>query len=177
VYHNNPIVVADLERKHLWPTEGYNTPDFVLSIRTSYSPNSARKLNHKPSIGLFGHAKDMANIAMDHIRSSLDSEKAWTDYILRLPENQKPRYQRINPELSEDPPALDDVYEMQSLQETIRAQMTGHPNIANAAHQLVATTFYVEKTTSVKAGSDGTFECSGMIHIYPILYSSFNIMS
>jgi len=117
------------------------------------------------NVGLFGHAKTLANIAMDHIRSSLDSEKTWSDYMLQLslPEIYKDRYQRINPVLLEDPPALDDVNCMKSLQNTIRTSMKGDVSITRAAHRLIATGFYFEKTTPVDALPDGTFGCTGVI--------------
>ena len=169
VYHNNPIQVADLERKLLWPTEGYNIPDFVLSLGTTYNPNNRKKLIEKSSmmnIGLFGHAKSLASIAMDHIRSSLDSEKTWTDYKLQLslPELYKDRYQRINPVLLEDPPALDDVPRMKRLQHIVRKQMKGDISISRAAHRLMATSFYFEKIMPIDTMPDGTLRCTGMFH-------------
>jgi len=166
VYHNNPIQVADLERKLLWPTDGINIPDFVLSIGTAYNPHSRKKLIEKSSIvniGIFGHAKTLASIAMDHIRSSLDSEKTWSDYMLQLglPKEYKTRYQRINPLILEDPPALDDVNRMKGLQSTVRKQMTNDPAIINAAHRLLATSFYFEKTSPIIALPNGTLLCTG----------------
>jgi predicted acylesterase/phospholipase RssA len=166
VYHNNPIQVADLERKLLWPTDGINIPDFVLSIGTAYNPHSRRKLIEKSSminIGIFGHAKTLASIAMDHIRSSLDSEKTWSDYMLQLglPKEYKSRYQRINPLILEDPPALDDVNRMKALQSTVRKQMTNDPAIINAAYRLLGTSFYFEKTSPIIALPNGTLRCTG----------------
>lgn len=159
-------MVADLERKLLWPTEGYNLPDFVLSIGTAQSPTSRRKLlerSSKINAGVFGHAKNMATIAVDHVRSSLDSEKTWTDYILQLPDNQKSRYQRINPEISEDLPALDDVLKMHPLQKGIREKLTGHTSISSVAHRLIATSFFLERMSSVQEGPENTLLCTGKI--------------
>jgi hypothetical protein len=115
------------------------------------------------NIGIFGHAKTLASIAMDHIRSSLDSEKTWSDYILQLnlPKEHKSRYQRINPLILEDPPALDDVNRMDSLQNTIRKQMTHDPAIINAACRLLATSFYFDKTSPTIALPNGTLLCTG----------------
>lgn len=87
VYHNNPILVADTERKLLWPAEGHNHPDFVLSIGTTYNPRSRKKLIEKSSMeskGLFGYTKTLASIALDHVKSSLDSEKTWTNHMQQL---------------------------------------------------------------------------------------------
>jgi len=166
LYHNNPIQVADLERKLLWPADGYNYPDFVLSIGTAYNPASRKKLIEKSSmvnIGLFSHAKGLATIAMDHIKSSLDSEKTWTDYIqqLSLPNMYKDRYQRLNPILVDDPPALDDVNCMNSLRGKTRNYMMGDTGLNLAAHRLLATSFYFEKIGSIDNLPDGTVQCSG----------------
>jgi patatin-like phospholipase/acyl hydrolase len=168
VYHNNPIQVADLERRLLWPSDGHNVPDFVLSIGTAYNPSSRRKLIEKSSmtnVGIFGHAKSLASIAMDHVRSSLDSEKTWQDFILQigLPKEYKDRYQRINPHLLGDPPALDDVHRMKDLQSTVRTQMSNDTSIISAAYRLLATSFYFEKTSPIIAFANGSLSCTGMI--------------
>ncbi|TVY16534.1 Phospholipase A I [Lachnellula arida] len=168
LYHNNPIQVADLERKLLWPTDGYNYPDFVLSIGTAYCQASRKKLIEKSSmvnIGLFNHAKGLATIAMDHIKSSLDSEKTWTDYIqqLSLPQMYKDRYQRLNPELFEDPPALDDVNCMNNLRAKTRKYMIGDTGLNRVAHRLLATSFYFEKLGPLDNLSDGSVRCTGVI--------------
>ena len=166
VYHNNPIQVADLERKLLWPTDGLNIPDFVLSIGTAYNPRSRKKLIERSSMihsGIFGHAKTLAIIAMDHIRSSLDSEKTWTDYMLQLglPKEDRNRYKRINPVILEDPPALDDVHQMKRLQKKIREQMVNDSDIVNTAYCLLATSFYFEKTQPLIGLSQGKILCQG----------------
>ena len=166
VYHNNPIQVADLERKLLWPTDGNNVPDFVLSIGTAFNPQSRQKLIEKSSminLGIFGHAKSLASMALDHIRSSLDSEKTWSDYKLQLnlPKDDRCRYQRINPLILEDPPALDDVDRMEALRSTVRKQMTHDPAITNAAYRLFATSFYFEKISPIIVLPNGTARCTG----------------
>lgn len=167
MYHNNPIQVADQERKLLWPSDGHNIPDFVLSIGTAFNPNSRKKMIERSSMqtnGIFGYAKSLANVAMDHIRSSLDSEKTWTDHIqqLNLLDHHKSHYQRINPILLEDPPALDDVNSMRILQETIRVSMKDDIRIARAAHRLIATSFYFEKITPIDLHPNGRFQYKGI---------------
>jgi predicted acylesterase/phospholipase RssA len=168
VYHNNPIHIADLERRLLWPSDGHSVPDFVLSIGTAYNPNSRKKLIEKSSmvnVGIFGHAKSLASIAMDHIRSSLDSEKTYQDFILQigLPKEYSDRYQRINPLILEDPPALDDVHRMKDLQSTVRKQMTNDTAIISAAYRLLATSFYFEKISPIIPQANGSLLCTGMI--------------
>jgi hypothetical protein len=167
LYYNNPIQVADLERRLLWPTDGNSYPDFVLSIGTAYNQHPRKKLNKtssRSSFGLFSHAKGLATLAMDHINSSLDSEKTWADYYrqLGLPPMYRDRYQRLNPIFDEDPPALDNVACMNSLQIQTRTYMQGNTALNRAAHRLLATSFYFEKTMPIDNLPDGTLRCTGI---------------
>jgi len=167
LYFNNPIQVADTERRLLWPADGHSYPDFVLSIGTAYNQHPRKKSGERSSrssFGLFSHAKGLATLAMDHIKSSLDSEKTWTDYYqqLNLPPMYRDRYQRLNPILSEDPPALDDVACMNSLQMKTRKYMQDDTALNRAAHRLLATSFYFEKTMPIDNLPDGTLQCTGM---------------
>lgn len=169
LHHANPIQIADLERKTLWPTNDKNLPDFLLSIGTAYNRKSRKTLIEKSSIisGLFGQSKNSASAsaAMDQIRSSLAAEKSWKDFMeeLGLPESEKFRYQRINPEILEDLPGIDEALRIKDLQHTIRKHMAGDVAIVRAALRLLATAFYFEKTMPVSRQQDGTFMFTGMI--------------
>lgn len=100
---------------------------------------------------------------MDQIRSSLAAEKSWKEFMeeLNLPDAEKHRYQRINPEILEELPALDDVTQIRSLQMIIRKHMTGDLAITRAALRLLATAFYFEKTVPLSRLADGSFLFKG----------------
>jgi hypothetical protein len=166
MYHNNPIKIADQERKLLWPAERQNYPDFILSIGTAYNPMSRKRSAEKSSTStnFFGHPKEFATITVDQVKSSLESEKTWTDYMqeLSLPQMHRDRYQRLNPALLEDPPALDDVQSIANLRLKTRRCMMADVGLHRAAYRLLVTSFYFEETEPVDNLPDGFVKCTGM---------------
>jgi len=165
IYHNNPIKVIETERKLIWPNLCSDHPDILLSIGTAYNPRSRRSSTgslQTPRSGVIAHGKSLLKIAIDHIASSLDSEKTWEDYIMMLPiaSNNRSRYIRVNPALTDDPPRLDDVSSLRHLKDVVRSQMIDDPQITRVARRLVATSFYFEKTEPVKFDIDGQ-QCQG----------------
>ena len=176
IYHNNPIKIADQERKLLWPHLADDPPDIILSIGTSYNSLSVRrKAPQQPyalRLGIINHGKQLLKIAMDHVASTLDSERVWNEYIdvLNLSSRNVHRYVRLNPDLLEDPPALDQVDKMKYIQDIVRRKMRGDERIGQVALQLIATSFYFEKTGQIDALSDGGFECRGKTNVIPARY-------
>jgi hypothetical protein len=71
------------------------------------------------------------------------------------------RYVRLNPKLTEDPPALDEVDKMIHIQGIVRSQMMNDDRIRQVALQLTATSFYFEKTGQLEPMPDGGFEVKG----------------
>jgi hypothetical protein len=167
IYHNNPIQIADQERKLLWPHLADDPPDIILSIGTSYNPDSTRRISMQRTstlrLGVLNQAKALLRIAMDHIASTLDSEKTWDNYIevLNPASHHRQRYVRLNPKLTEDPPALDEVDKMKHIQDIVRAQMMKDDRIRQVALQLIATSFYFEKAGQLEPLPNGGFEVKG----------------
>ncbi|KAL9606732.1 MAG: hypothetical protein Q9179_000088 [Wetmoreana sp. 5 TL-2023] len=168
IYHNNPIQIADKERKNLWPSLKTDYPDVFVSIGTSYGrPRRNRELASPPAqVGVVSHGKLLYKIVNDHIDFALDSQKAWEDYISILqpaPEHLT-RYVRLNPQLQEDPPSLDEVERMEMLKATVRSQMKNSKEISVLALQLVASCFYFEKSAPAELQSNNSYQCKGEIH-------------
>ena len=69
---------------------------------------------------------------------------------------------RLNPQLSEDPPRLDEVDRIHYIQEVARKQLISDHNIERVALQLIASSFYFEMSTSLDVSQDGTAHCKGM---------------
>jgi hypothetical protein len=166
IYHNNPIEIADQERKLIWPQLVDYPPDIILSIGTSYNSSSIpRKVLQSPTLrrGVINRGKQLLKIAMNHIASTLDSARVWDEYIevLNPSSRDEHRYRRLNPDLLEDPPALDQIFEIKPLQETVRRQMQKDKRIGDVALQLISTSFYFEKSGQIEALPDGSFECLG----------------
>ncbi|KAL8689851.1 MAG: hypothetical protein Q9218_004571 [Villophora microphyllina] len=165
IYHNNPIQIADKERKNLWPSLPSDYPDVLVSIGTSYGPpRPAKELSSPPpQVGVFSHGKSLYKIAVDHIATARDSEKAWDDYmsILQPPREHQSRFVRLNPQLLEDPPSVDDVECLQQIRSTARTHMMHNERIPVLALQLVASCFYFEKSGAAELQTDDTYECKG----------------
>ena len=164
IYHNNPIQIADKERKLIWPDLENEFPDLVVSVGTTY--NSAARLSTEkmavPRLGVFSHGKALYKIAVDHIASALDSEKTWHSYmnVLQPPLNHRSKYIRINPQLDEDPPRLDEVEHMSYIQDKVREMLISDDRIQKVALRLIASSFYFEKSQSVP--SEGRVQIRGM---------------
>lgn len=171
IYHNNPIQIADKERKLIWPELENDYPDIIVSVGTSWNPaarssSSAEKALSplSPRLGVFSHGKSLIKIAIDHIASALDSEKAWHSYmtVLHPPSNQRGRFVRINPQLKENPPGLDEVERLPYIQEVVREMSSTDVSIQNVALRLIASSFYFEKSHAVELGSDGSVRIKGL---------------
>ncbi|KAF2420198.1 hypothetical protein EJ08DRAFT_690440 [Tothia fuscella] len=100
VFHNNPIELAERERKLIWPELQDSYPDIVVSLGTATSPSLKRA--------------------------------------------ESSRFIRVNPELANEAPSLDDVKAMPDLQKDIRNRLKHDPTIRNLAFELLATSFYFE---------------------------------
>lgn len=140
-------------------------PDIVVSIGTTFYPNS-RLSSEKTSgqrLGVLSHGKTLYKMAIDRIASSLDSEKTWETYmsILQPPQIHRPRYVRLNPKLDEEPPRLDEVHRMEDIKGLVREKWRDDQKIRQIAHQLIASSFYFEKSAHMESTADQVFRCRG----------------
>lgn len=161
IYHNNPIKIADRERKLIWPNQQEEEPDIILSVGTLFSETKKEKRarTYAPK-GIVSHMGHLSKMAHDHMHSSLDSEKTWREYLnVRAPtgENRK-RYIRLNPRVPEPPPGLDETKKMQGLQATTRLLLGSDQQIKDLARRLVATCFYFDTDGDVKEEDDFNVE-------------------
>ncbi|KAI9659446.1 MAG: hypothetical protein M1821_001704 [Bathelium mastoideum] len=147
ICHNNPIVIAEKERKLVGGKFGDLLPDLVLSIGTGTTPRPRQDDDPNvsaPSLGVMNHLKHKIKIAKDHIRSALDCEQTWDNFLERVPREQHARYVRINPRLSMQTPKLDDLGSLRVLQIAVQAQMPNDPSILYVANKLISSCFYFE---------------------------------
>lgn len=151
-------------------------PDITVSVGTTYNSNAKASTPKAYSArsGLVSHGKSLYKIAIDHIASALDSEKTWLSYmnVLQPPSSHEMRYVRFNPPLDEDPPRLDKVEDMTYLQEIVRENLDSDVRIQRVALQLIASSFYFEKSTALLIEQDGSIKFKGMVWIRRILDSS-----
>ena len=148
IQYNNPIGIADHERKLIWPTLQEIEPDIVVSIGTGYNKNKVSADCGTPSSrGMISHGKFLAKMALDHIAISLDSERTWREYLGAMPPNtsDRHRYFRLNLELDTDPPEMDDVVNMRRLRDLTYDKYKDSPaELRKLACRLVASCFYLE---------------------------------
>lgn len=149
IKHNNPVFVANREREILWPKLAQQDPDLLLSIGTGFDSNA--KASHdnpgpKSKAGVEGYLRRMLRIALDAIQDNLDCEMTWRNFIASLhilphDEEKRSKYRRLNPNLINSLPKLDDVSQMDDIQERTRSSLP--PGLyMSIADTLVATLFY-----------------------------------
>jgi hypothetical protein len=167
VYHNNPIQIAERERKLIWPELVDQEPDVVVSIGTMYCSKTSAKPTTKyvsSRKGIFAHFKFLAKMAFDHLHTSLDSQRTWDDFVsTRGSIARDPcRYVRLNPELDVQPPKLDEVEKLQFLEEETRRRFGGDPSLKQLARRLLATCFYFDVRVEAREEPDRhCFEVDG----------------
>lgn len=169
IYHNNPIQIADKERKLIWPNLEDEYPDIVVSIGTAFSPKSSPAFERTTPLrrGVFSYGKSLYKIAKNHIASSLNSEMAWENYmnVLQPLPTDRSRYVRLNPRLIEDPPGLDEVHRMKYMQDLTRDKFSNDDRIRKVALQLIASSFYFEKSAPAGSKENDAFQCKGLSHL------------
>ncbi|KAL7619934.1 hypothetical protein AAE478_010481 [Parahypoxylon ruwenzoriense] len=103
----------------------------------------------------------------DKMNDQRQCERTWNKFMsssAMKDEATRKRYVRICPEFLTKLPKFDDVHRMESVeQETAEVLRQNHQDIVEAAHRLVASTFFFEKDTgSVKQNASG-YTCTGTI--------------
>ncbi|KAI1124855.1 hypothetical protein F5Y10DRAFT_284739 [Nemania abortiva] len=168
VLHNNPVRIADSERKILWPDN--QVPDLFLSIGTGSSPTLSRVGSEKMSAarkGIVSHTRYLYGILRSTLEQTLDCEKAWDDYMAGVTTSLSSpfltsKFVRINPDVGEIP-ALDDKAKMLALRTRAVEALSVDPRIPEIAKQLIASTFYFEHLPMPNIQPDGTLQVQGKI--------------
>lgn len=185
LYHNNPVRVADLERRLIWPDTNNSPPDILLSIGTSCDNtirNEAQQnfnLHKQRTFTMPPESRDTVegsrhrvlrrekvpqprkfiNILVNRVGNILDTELTWLTFMseaIRGDQDDKSRYHRINPNIGEEPPKLDETKKLPHLRHRMTHVMKNaafHNQIGEIARRLVASSFYVEvpsKPTSIQ---------------------------
>ena len=172
ITYNNPVVLANTERKIIWPEQKEKDPDILLSIGTLWSgkdksdPKKLGKVGSKAKFGLSRYVKKAFNIVVNAIKNDLDCENTWSSFYdsLNIGEEdgyRKKKYCRINPKIRNAPPALDSVSSMDELQEIAQRYCSTSPEIKNVASRLIASLFYFELKNAKASPQAGRWTCEG----------------
>lgn len=169
--------MADLERRLIWPDIEFSPPDILLSIGTSCKSTTRQEAqnflhsrqrepdpmptrsssaiestqqNILKKIRKTTQMSKVFKILKNRVENILDTEMSWLKFMsdaARGDEDARTRYRRINPNLTEDPPKLDDIEKLPHLRRRMH-QIMKHADfqkqVGEVARQLVASSFYVE---------------------------------
>ena len=185
LYHNNPVRVADVERRLIWPDTDNSPPDILLSIGTGCNNtirDEAQQNFNLPKQRAFPmppesretvdgsrhrilrrervpQPRKLFNILVNRVGNILDTEMTWLTFMSEAARGDrvdKTRYHRINPNIGEEPPRLDETKKLAHLRHRMTHVMRDpgfHHQICVIARRLVASSFYVEapsKRTSIQ---------------------------
>ncbi|QDS77600.1 hypothetical protein FKW77_001933 [Venturia effusa] len=164
IWHNNPINIAEQERKLIWPELEDRYPGITLSLgtATSHRLRRAESIRTPVQSGIVSHASDLVNLLKNHMATSIECDRMWSSYIDQLPKSVKAsRFIRINPELPDDVPALDDVEKMIPLREAAECWLQNQTKVKKVALQLIASCFYFEVLVKLINGKDEAYVAEG----------------
>ncbi|KAK8121780.1 hypothetical protein PG984_010450 [Apiospora sp. TS-2023a] len=151
VLHNNPIRIADSERKVLWPD--VQVPDMILSLGTGGSAHLGRVASEHMSEarkGVFNHGLQLYSILRNNMQQTLDCERSWNEFFdnmvtaLSTTSFTTSRFRRLNPDVGTIP-ALDEKDKIDDLRRrALESLRHDQSRIQDIARQLVASSFYLE---------------------------------
>ena len=173
VFHNNPIQIADAERKALWPDVTY--PDVMLSIGTALSSVDdpvllAKETRLRKARKRFvSHLQHLLSILKMNMDAALDCDKAFDEYSANITSGMESvekdtclsRLFCINPRIATRLPALDEYDKMDDLWDKVRASLKNDPAIPKVARQLIASSFYFHLLGPIKDGLGGKHQVKG----------------
>ncbi|THY21832.1 FabD/lysophospholipase-like protein [Aureobasidium pullulans] len=186
LYHNNPVHVANRERKLLWPDLANKHPDMLLSIGTGQNLDDVEreKRQRHSSVSRSGDRSRSPTRQARGLRRTLnsfgalyqrfdnilDAENTWTDFkadIDNLDSNFPSPYIRINLDLERKLPPFDAKEKFQELRQDVRERLRD-PDVVrmtrDIASSLIASSFYFRLLSSVPQRS-GRVRCTGIPHI------------
>ncbi|KAG9553187.1 FabD/lysophospholipase-like protein, partial [Aureobasidium melanogenum] len=181
LYHNNPVYVANRERKLLWPAIADKHPDVLLSIGTGKNPSapqrealerrsSSTKDDNTPDAptNKSGGIRRTLNALYQRFDNILDAEHTWTEFeadINNRNDGFPSPYLRLNFDLKSKPPPFDAKDKFKEFRADVKRRLMD-PDVMevvkDVACSLVASSFYFKlvKTAPLRGGS---FMCTGYI--------------
>jgi hypothetical protein len=182
---NNPVSIADSERKFIWPGKIHNSRDIVVSIGAGFSSDfegmpTTKKPNSrfmKPFEGV-GFVAKLAMLRLV-LENTTNCQKMWSDFKHRLGPDTPllKKCHRVNVPYGDGKQLcrLDAVDEMASIKEEALAFLDGRSHavgidvqkkaamkIKLIARQLVASLFYFQ-LSSLESFNDQEFWCHGLL--------------
>ncbi|KAH0360595.1 FabD/lysophospholipase-like protein, partial [Aureobasidium melanogenum] len=181
LYHNNPVHVANRERKLLWPAIANKHPDMLLSIGTGQNLSEQRReaLERRSSSpkdditpisqnNKSGGIRRTFNALYQRFDNILDAEHTWTEFeadVNSLNDGFPSPYMRLNLDIKSKLPPFDAKDKFREFRADVKSRLMD-PDVMevvkDVACSLVASSFYfkLSKTVPLRGGS---FMCTGYI--------------
>jgi hypothetical protein len=146
LYYNNPIRVANQERKLLWPDVASQPPDIMLSIGTSRTAEPEKRGGTWAS----WMTPKWFQVAINRFDNILDAQNAWDQFyqeVQGFSYHTKQRYVRLNPE-TEKKVKLDETQLLESLKKSVDSCLRSPSwkmDTKAIASRLIASSFFFEK--------------------------------
>jgi hypothetical protein len=169
ILHNNPVEIALEEVRRLAESSQQSPiPDILVSIGTGLQPDEppldvSTTNNVRPVKTSW--IKNLFTIVRNQIKLNLDTERRW-NHVVRENEQLHQRMHRINPDLGEEPPEMDNVSQASPLYGKIlewASLPASQERIAKVARGLLASSFYFERNGVAAMCSASTISLPGLI--------------
>ncbi|KAI0137141.1 hypothetical protein BJ170DRAFT_573205 [Xylariales sp. AK1849] len=186
--HTCPIWMAHHETNAIWSDVAESPPDLVFSIGTGrnvgdngdsssivkHQPTSSSSSTKNASTGYFVRdprtpmllSFNNPSAGAERSTDRRQGDQAWNTFLTggAVDKAHRSRYLRVNPELFSELPKFADVSKMDDLECEVEEVLHQNPGVVlEAAHRLVASTFFFERDpASVKQTASG-FTCTGSV--------------
>lgn len=181
LHHNCPVSVAHYEKKLIWGDVGGRLPDLLVSVGTGCDKQDSTDGSAKPLSPNRKHRWSKSSLISQISQSDserlgdvLNGDSIWESFLAEnahihgrsIPDGDQ-RYVRINPDLGESVPRLDDLPMMDEIEHKVPRYLRRNTEVSElveeTAHRLIASTFFFETDPSrIKEDRNG-FWCQGRI--------------
>ncbi|KAM0414633.1 hypothetical protein ACHAPT_013527 [Fusarium lateritium] len=179
-YHNCPVWVAHHEKRLIWGDVGGHLPDLLVSIGTGFhkkdsaceptGPLSPLSPNRKHRASKSSLLSQLYQTGSGRLGDILNCNRIWESFLAEnaqlhgrsIPDGEQ-RYIRINPDLGDSVPRLDDVSMMDEVERTVSRYLRRNKLVKETAYRLIASTFFFETDPSRIKEVGNEFWCQGRI--------------
>ncbi|KAA8903651.1 hypothetical protein FN846DRAFT_779968 [Sphaerosporella brunnea] len=179
---NNPVEIADDERKLLWPQ--HPQPAMLLSIGTGSKAgitgadgsDADSMPNHN---GPCAYLRRLKVIVTHQIAQNMDAQRIWERFMDKQERGTGGKYFRLNPEFKGPLPKLDQVKDLETLEKKAN-DFCGEESaqLKEIADRLIASLFYFSLDNSVSVDKDGNskYHCKGLGNHIPFFFTVNNFL-
>jgi len=148
-YNNCPAKIALSERQLLWSDVGDAHPDILLSLGTGHKLadiKAVKEVAKKPTKQRRGLISRTWSMAGNLLEDQLECDRAWHDVVRQATDlcgrdrELVSRYVRLNVDLPDQVPRLDEVKRVDELEGLVYAKTSDE--VREVAHRLIASCFF-----------------------------------